>query len=272
MSNLYGNELYHFGVKGQKWGERQYQYEDGSLTPEGRIHYGYDRLKNNITQKKSNIKQNIKSEKSNNQIKKFETYKKGDKDFDDKNYTEDNRIGTTDFFSFKNSNGDLILLKEDQKWTLPGNTDANTLKKNLQSFNDILESNFNKYGLGTYTGEDWLNAATAYINGDSAKGEKILQEALNKSGLKPLTENEKEDLDKSAVIKDGKILDQDLLDQYVKKVIRGDYGNGADRVKALGNKYDQIQTEVNKVLREARHSLNISNGKAFIDENKSLII
>ena len=30
----------HHGVKGQKWGERQYQNADGSLTPAGRIHYG----------------------------------------------------------------------------------------------------------------------------------------------------------------------------------------------------------------------------------------
>jgi hypothetical protein len=35
-----GGELYHSGTKGQKWGKRLYQYEDGSLTPLGRIHYG----------------------------------------------------------------------------------------------------------------------------------------------------------------------------------------------------------------------------------------
>lgn len=29
-------ELYHHGVKGQKWGVRRYQYADGSLTPEGK--------------------------------------------------------------------------------------------------------------------------------------------------------------------------------------------------------------------------------------------
>ena len=32
--------LAHFGIPGQKWGERRYQYEDGSLTPEGKIRYG----------------------------------------------------------------------------------------------------------------------------------------------------------------------------------------------------------------------------------------
>ena len=33
-------ELYHYGIKGQKWGVRRYQNEDGSLTSAGRIHYG----------------------------------------------------------------------------------------------------------------------------------------------------------------------------------------------------------------------------------------
>ena len=33
-------ELYHSGIKGQKWGIRRFQNEDGSLTDEGRIRYG----------------------------------------------------------------------------------------------------------------------------------------------------------------------------------------------------------------------------------------
>ena len=30
------NELYHHGIKGQKWGVRRYQNKDGSLTPKGK--------------------------------------------------------------------------------------------------------------------------------------------------------------------------------------------------------------------------------------------
>lgn len=41
---IYWNDgafLYHYGVQGQKWGDRRYQNLDGSLTEEGRKHYGY---------------------------------------------------------------------------------------------------------------------------------------------------------------------------------------------------------------------------------------
>ena len=30
----------HYGIKGQRWGIRRYQNDDGTLTPEGRIRYG----------------------------------------------------------------------------------------------------------------------------------------------------------------------------------------------------------------------------------------
>lgn len=61
MYNSYGtfyhngySELYHHGVKGQSWGKRRYQNPDGSLTPEGYIHYGrkQKRLEKKINAKK----------------------------------------------------------------------------------------------------------------------------------------------------------------------------------------------------------------------------
>ena len=40
---LYFRELYHHGIMGQKKGHRRFQYEDGSLTPEGRERYRKER-------------------------------------------------------------------------------------------------------------------------------------------------------------------------------------------------------------------------------------
>lgn len=39
MQYSYRDELYHHGIKGQKWGVRRYQNEDGSLTAVGKKRY-----------------------------------------------------------------------------------------------------------------------------------------------------------------------------------------------------------------------------------------
>lgn len=36
---LVNGELFHYGIKGQRWGIRRWQNEDGSLTPDGRKRY-----------------------------------------------------------------------------------------------------------------------------------------------------------------------------------------------------------------------------------------
>lgn len=59
------NDLYHHGIKGQRWGERRYQNEDGSLTPEGKIHYGVgDKIRSNVTSVKTRVGNTINKVKT----------------------------------------------------------------------------------------------------------------------------------------------------------------------------------------------------------------
>lgn len=53
--------LCHFGIRGMHHGVRRWQYPDGSLTPEGYIHYGYKKRDGSISDKGQ--KQNLDSVK-----------------------------------------------------------------------------------------------------------------------------------------------------------------------------------------------------------------
>ena len=58
-------EIYHYGVKGQKWGVRRYQYADGSLTPQGKKRY-YTMQDPNVIRKVSSLSEMKVGELVNN--------------------------------------------------------------------------------------------------------------------------------------------------------------------------------------------------------------
>ena len=49
------NELYHYGITGQKWGVRRYQNKDGTLTEAGKKRYDRDIRENNARKKENRI-------------------------------------------------------------------------------------------------------------------------------------------------------------------------------------------------------------------------
>lgn len=85
------SELAHHGVKGQKWGIRRYQNPDGSLTAEGKRHYGtyagYLSYGHKFNQMSNELSKHYKSRSSDkafmDEYKRvgdtFENYLKGDR-------------------------------------------------------------------------------------------------------------------------------------------------------------------------------------------------
>lgn len=96
MDYLQTRELYHHGIKGQKWGVRRYQYEDGTLTAEGRKRYGKglsSERSGNITFGGGHKAMNAKYRRRENRINarydrkiaKIESQRARDNDYYDKN-------------------------------------------------------------------------------------------------------------------------------------------------------------------------------------------
>ena len=70
------DELYHFGIKGQRWGVRRYQNPDGSLTAAGKERYGYSDATGKMTRAgKKLYKKETKAYKKTDKIRQ-ETVKK----------------------------------------------------------------------------------------------------------------------------------------------------------------------------------------------------
>ena len=110
---------------------------------------------------------------SSKQKSKFDMYTKGDPDFDEKNYDEKDRIGDTDFFSFKNADGRTVIVEEDMKWTLPEGVDPKdpAIIEAISKFGDEVAS-ARALGKSNYTGEEWEKGATDAIDEAIAKANK----------------------------------------------------------------------------------------------------
>lgn len=122
------NLLKHYGIKGMEWGQHKYiKRANGSYYyPEG------------------------------SNAAKVSEYKKGDSDFDEKNYSDKNRLGDTDFFAFTRPDGKVVILQEDMKWELPSGQKVNPdMIKRLQSLGQP-KSN-----------DEFINNVTSAISGGS---------------------------------------------------------------------------------------------------------
>lgn len=142
-------------------------------------------------------------------------YSKDDKDFDESNYSEKNRLGDTDFYGWQKEDGSWVILEEDMKFTIPAGMSKADIIKRLEAFDKEVEAKRQKGE--NYTSDDWINGAKRALSSDS---------------------DEKE-FDVEAAARD---------------VIAGKYKNGAERKAALGDDYELVQKKVNELMKKSGSS------------------
>lgn len=60
---------------------------------------------------------------------KYSEQTNGDKDFDDANFTDENRLGDTDFYGIKGADGSWTVIEENMKWKLPAGVSRDDIIK-----------------------------------------------------------------------------------------------------------------------------------------------
>jgi hypothetical protein len=100
------------------------------------------------------------------------SYSKDDSDFDEKNYSDKNLLGDTDFYGFKGKDGRNVILMEDKKWTLPEGVKLDAkLKKRLEAVTQEIEKRRERGE--NVTGEEWdklVDDAIDGVNSSKKKG------------------------------------------------------------------------------------------------------
>lgn len=183
-------------------------------------------------------------------------YDEKDPGFDEKNFSEENRLGDTDFYGFKGEDGRVVILNEDMKWVLPDDVELSAdIIKSLEKLDKQLEKK-------RQDGVDYSNAdfnkwtKEALDEASKPKGPQAPKRDTSKTRTiflgKEIT-NDKDDSNKSES-SEYKITEDDIAD-LAKEVVKGNFGNGDQRKKLLGDYYADVQKKVNELLKNSSSSL-----------------
>ena len=142
-----GNEEYlaHYGIKGQQWGQRRFQNEDGTLTPEGRKRYGLNPKYAGMTDKE--LREALETKRTQNKYVELMTEGPRKRQNEIKELTKTafstaktgvGIIDATKWQSIRNQ-ADAAIKEESEslKGRKPGDPEYDKAKENIQMYKNV---------------------------------------------------------------------------------------------------------------------------------------
>lgn len=180
---IYSSSLYHHGIKGQHWGERRYQNEDGTLTAAGKERYYKTEYKPAKSEYKQAKKEYKKARKSYD--KAFDKAQK----YEDRKY---NQIDVDEKITAKNNKNWKTAERAEERYSKAIDRYEST-KEDYKTKQKQVWDNIDKKKLAIGLGTAAATAATVYVmsNPERRKAAKEIIKNTEKSTVKSLKQTSK---------------------------------------------------------------------------------
>lgn len=250
----YSNSLCHYGVKGQSWGNRRFQNLDGSYTPLGERHRLEQLARTGHIVRPGSASANREQLARTGSTVRVNTVSRPKAASKSVSRTASPTLSRTVY----GATAGIQAARENANKQI-----AAAAKKKATAISKptarIVDSTQAEQTTGTTKRKKKSNRSSS-SDGTTTTGSKKRRSKSRKQKQQELETQQQEqnkqdnnivDLDQKEA-KDENYLSEEQLQDYAKRVIRGEFGNGQERKDKLGAKYDQIQALVNQMLKKGK--------------------
>lgn len=248
----YNNTLCHYGIKGQKWGDRRFQNIDGSYTALGERHRLEQLARTGTVVRPSTTQQSREqAARTGNTVRINSTASRtttpvrstGSGTVSSIRKAVNPAYGS--IASIQTARGKNALKKTtttSKKSTLASNTPTARI---VDSASEDEETKTTKKKSSSSS-----KSSTSSKKKSSTKSKKQKQQeaAAKKREQEAASTEEKKNEEEKKETEEPENLTDEQIQDYARRVIRGEFGNGQERREKLGANYAKIQAVVNSIL------------------------